>query len=187
MLRQLALTREHKPRELFLSLIEVYVCSVLKYFFFCLRLDKCVRLAAPSIPEHDKWFRKKMDVKQFSTRKAFPLFLYSACLKYPSPSFIFLLCGWQHVEIGSPAGDPVCHPNAGTVPPGVREPRGAAERPVLPVSFRGGGGWVWFQHGEGAMRGHRCRQPTPRSPVPLCWTWWQREVAAEILQPHLPV
>ncbi len=59
MLRQLALTREHKPNELLLRLIEVYVCSVLD--FFCLHLTKCVLgwAPAPYNPEHDKWCRKR--------------------------------------------------------------------------------------------------------------------------------
>lgn len=58
MLEQLDLTREHS--ELFWSLIEAYVCSVLNFFVFI--LPDAATDRSTYNPEDDKWFlKKKMD------------------------------------------------------------------------------------------------------------------------------
>lgn len=184
---------------MFLSLIEVHVCSVLNFFVFILQNVSWERLV-PCHCEHEKWIRETdgcMDVKQgfLSVSKTFSM-LYSwtcsptqhtSCTKYFPCSHFLLLYFWQHVDSGSPDGDPVCTANAGPVPPSVCNPRGAADWSVLPVSHRGGWRWVRRQIREGAVCVNYSRQHAIRTPVPLCWAWRQGDVATEILQPHLPV
>jgi len=175
MFRKLSLTREHRAV-----------------------LTLCDGISSGRRAARDKWFRKRwLDVKQKCLlhlcvsqipNLLYPHFILPISLTWCTPSSPLDVLGEQHVESGSSAGDLVRHPNAGPVPPGVRHPRGPAERPVLPIPrWGGGGGRVWLRHGPGAVCGHRGRQPAPRAPVPLRRARRPREVAAEIFQPHLPV
>lgn len=106
---------------------------------------------------------------------------------FSSIMLTYLSCYFQHVESGCPGDGPVCPYNAGPVPQAVCHPGGFAERPVLPYSHGGTRGWVRLQHWSRPVHLHSRGQPATRTSVSLQRAWWQREVAPEVFQPHLPV
>lgn len=165
-------------------------------FFFYLHLAKCVlgRSLVLHNREQDKSFQKEgglynsnsQHVKDFHALCS-NLVLTSKLLHGPkklltSPHSLL----YQLVECGF-GGDLVCHAHLGPVPEGVCHSRGAAERPVLPIPCRGSRRRVWLQHRKRPVCDHWGWQSAPWTSVPLCRARWQREVAAEILQSHLPV
>lgn len=165
-------------------------------FFFNLHLAKCVlgRSLVLHNREQDKSFQKEgglhnsnsQHVKDFHALCS-NLVLTSKLLHGPkklltSPHSLL----YQLVECGF-GGDLVCHAHLGPVPKGVCHSWGAAERPVLPIPCRGSRRRVWLQHRKRPVCDHWGWQSAPWTSVPLCRARWQREVAAEILQSHLPV
>lgn len=74
-----------------------------------------------------------------------------------------------------------------SIPPGVRDLRGAPERTVLPVARRTSQRPMWLQHGARTVRQHRGGLAPARPPVSARRPGRSGAVAHPLLQPHLPV